>query len=245
VTVLSRTAATRLFGSDRAIGRSIALIEGTRERRVEVVGVVNDVRSSTDPTRYTTVAYTPIRQGPAPPSFSFVLRSPETPAVVSQQAQAAVARVNQSMPVYLARPLDQVAAGLVATSRFTSALLTTFAFLGVALVASGLYGTIAHLVAERRREMGVRVALGATRMSVLRLVLTDGLRPALMGLAVGWVGALGFGQVIARVVAGTPAFQWSLFLALPAGLFGLCALASLVPALRATRVDPTTALRAE
>jgi putative ABC transport system permease protein len=245
VTVLSRTAATRLFGSDRAIGRSIALIEGTRERRVEVVGVVNDVRSSTDPTRYTTVAYTPIRQGPAPPSFGFVLRSPETPAVVSQQAQAAVARVNRSMPVYLARPLDQVAASLVATSRFTSALLTTFAFLGVALVASGLYGTIAHLVAERRREMGVRVALGATRMSVLRLVLTDGLRPALMGLALGWVGALGFGQVIARVVAGTPAFQWSLFLALPAGLFGLCALASLVPALRATRVDPTTALRAE
>src|SRR5688500_911888 len=149
------------------------------------------------------------------------------------------------MPVYMPRTLSEVAAGLVATPRFTSALLTAFALVGLALVASGLYGTLAHLVAERRREMGVRMALGATRSNVLQLVLTDGLRPAIIGLAIGWIAALGFGQVIAQAVAGTPAFQWSLFLALPAGLVVIGILASLVPALRATRVDPTAALRAD
>lgn len=242
--VLSRSAATRLFGSDRATGRAFLLYEGTRQRRIEVVGVVDDVRSSTDPTLYTVIAYVPWRQAPAPSAFGFVLRSPESPDVVTQQARAAVARVNRSMPLYMPRPLSDIAAGLVATPRFTSALLAAFAMLGLVLVASGLYGTIAHLVTERRREMGVRLALGATRSGVLRLVLTDGLRPALVGLALGWVGALGFGQVIARVVAGTPAFQWSLFVGLPVGLLGLCAIASFVPAHRATRVDPTTAIRA-
>jgi ABC-type antimicrobial peptide transport system permease subunit len=149
------------------------------------------------------------------------------------------------MPVYLPRPLSDIAAGLVATPRFMRALLLALAVIGLGLVLSGLYGTLAHLVAERRREMGVRLALGATPASVLQLVLAEGLRPALIGLAVGWVGALGFGQVIARSVAGTPAFHWMLFLALPAGLLALSALASLLPALRATRVDPVTALRSE
>ncbi len=245
VAVLSRTAAARLFGTDEPVARSFVLVEGTRLRRVEVVGEVADVRSSVDPSMYTAVVYLPLRQSPAPTAFGFVLRSEESTATVTRQAQTAVARVNRSMPLFLLRPLTDVAASLEATMRFTSVLLTTFALLGLTLVASGLYGTLAHLVEDRRREMGVRLALGATRANVLRLVLRDGLRPALTGLAIGWIGALGFGQVIARMVNGTPAFQWSLFLWLPAALLVLGAAASIVPALRATRVDPITALRTD
>jgi ABC-type lipoprotein release transport system permease subunit len=111
------------------------------------------------------------------------------------------------------------------------------------LVGSGIYATLSQLVADRRREMDVRVALGATQPLVLRLVLFDGLRPALLGLATGLAGAAAFGRLLAAAVAGTPAFDARLFVLLPVALLALTAMACAVPAWRATRVDPTIALR--
>lgn len=243
VVVLSRAAATRLFGADAAVGRPLALPEGTAIRRLDVVGLVDDVRSMTDPTTSTAVAYVPMRQAGPPGAFGFVLRSSEPLAGLVRQAEAAVHRVNRSSPLYLARPLSEVAAGLQATARFTTALMLTFAAIGLVLVASGLFGTVAQLVADRRRELGVRLALGATRVSVLALVLRDGLRPALTGIGIGLVGAVVAGRIMAGFVPGTPSFVAVVFATLPAVLLGLCVTASLIPAMRATRVDPTTALR--
>jgi len=136
-----------------------------------------------------------------------------------------------------------VADALDTALRLTATLLITFAGLGLVLVGTGLYATLSQLVADRRREMGVRVALGATQPAVLRLVLADGLRPAALGLATGLAGAMAFGRVLAAAVAGTPAFDLTLFLLLPVALLALTAVACVVPAVRATRVDPTVALR--
>lgn len=243
VALLSRQAAIRVFGHEQVVGLPMVLIEGRQSRTVTVIGVVNDVRSPTDPTAYTAIAYVPLSQSAAPTALGFVVRSPNTPANAQQFAEQAIARIDASMPLYVPRSLAGIAAALEATPRFTSVLLSIFAAIGVLLVASGLYGTIAHLVNDRRREMGVRLALGATRASVLRLVLLDGLRPAVIGMAVGWIGAIGCGQAMARAVAGVPAFDAGLFVGIPLVLLAVGALASLSPAMRATRVNPTAALR--
>jgi ABC-type antimicrobial peptide transport system permease subunit len=149
------------------------------------------------------------------------------------------------MPLYVPRAMADIAASLEATYRLTAVLLGVFSGVGLLLVATGVYGTISHLVADRRREMGVRMALGSSRVRVLDLVIREGLKPAFVGLGLGWVGAVGFGRVMAQAVSGTPAFDWPLFLGPPAALLLLTALSSLVPALRATRVDPTVALRSD
>lgn len=243
VALLSRSAAQALFGRDEAVGRAIEVVEGTQIHRVDVVGVVGDVRTAVDPSVVGRITYLPWLQRPINSSMGFVVRSTEDPALMTRQAEQAVHRVNKAMPLYLARPLTAIAASLESTYRLTASLLGAFAVLGLLLVATGLYGTIAHLVADRRRELGVRVALGATRRRVLELVLREGLRPAVVGVAIGSGLALVFGRLVATAVAGTPAFDWSLFLGLPLTLVALSILASLAPALRATRVDPTTALR--
>jgi putative ABC transport system permease protein len=110
---------------------------------------------------------------------------------------------------------------------------------------TGVYGTLSYQVTRRRREIGVRMALGATRRSVLGIVLGDGLRPAFIGLTAGLIAAVAFGRLAASALAGTPAFSWPLFVLLPVLLLAIVAAASLLPAARATRVDPTIALRAE
>jgi len=245
VTVLSLSAARALFGPADPVGRQIVLMDGDTPRTINVIGVTGDVRSSSDPTVFGSVAYVSWRQAPTPNAMGFVVRSREAPATLFQQSEQAVHRVNRSMPLYVPRTLAQVAASLEATYRFTAILLGVFAGVGLLLVATGIYGTISNLVSDRWREIGVRMALGATRGRVLELVIREGLRPAVTGIGIGWVGAVAFGQVVARAVSGTPAFSWILFLALPALLLLLGALASLMPALRATRVNPTTALRTD
>ena len=243
IVLLSRSAARRIFGDEDALGRTIAIREGGT-RVASIAGVVGDVRSMADPTRVTEMIYLPWQQTEAPPAIAFVLRSPAAPAEIVAMAQAAVRRVDRGMPVYLARPLREIADAFDASARFVTALLSAFALVGITLVATGIYGTLSHLVAERRREIGVRVALGATRGVVLRLILRDAIAPAIAGMGVGLAAAVAVGRVASSVLPGTPAFDAALFLGLPAILLIVVVAASAIPVLRAARVDPTTALRA-
>jgi putative ABC transport system permease protein len=245
VLVLSRSAARTLFGEANPIGRPVAMLAGPRTRTAEVIGVVADVRSAADPARPGAVMYTVWTQLPSPPSIGFVLRTAGAPGTVLDPARAAVRRVDAGMPLYLSRPLSDVLTQIDAAGRFASALLGAFAALGLLLVVTGVYGTLSYQVTRRRREIGVRMALGATRRSVLGIVLGDGLRPAFIGLTAGLIAAVAFGRLAASALAGTPAFSWPLFVLLPVLLLAIVAAASLLPAARATRVDPTIALRAE
>jgi len=245
VVVMSQSAARTVFGDRDPLHRRVTLRNGPGEETAEVVGIVDDVRSAVDPTARTAFVYQSWRQAGAPVALGFVVRTEGDPTAALAPIRAALRDVDRQMPLYQPRSLAEVQRQIDARGRFAAALLTAFATLGLLLVISGIYGTLSHLASARRREMGVRMALGATRGTVLRLVLGDALRPALAGAAVGLAGAVTVGRVAASSVSGTPAFSVPVFVGLPLLLLAVVAASSLLPARRATRVDPTIALRTE
>jgi len=245
VVVLSESAARAAFGARDPLHVRVTLRNGPTEETAEVVGIVGDVRSAVDPTAHTSFVYQSWRQAPAPVALGFVVRTEGDPELALASLRAALRGVDRQMPLYQPRTLAEIQRQIDSRGRFAAALLSAFAMLGLVLVVSGIYGTLSHLASARRREMGVRMALGATRGTVLRLVLGDALRPALAGAAIGLAGALTFGRVAASAVSGTPAFSAPIFIGLPLLLLVVVAMSSLMPARRATRVDPTVALRAD
>ncbi len=245
VVVLSLEAARRVFADRDPLGQRLVLRTGAGEQVAEVVGIAGDVRSAVDPTAHTRMVYQSWRQAPAPVALGFVVRTEGAPEPVLTPLKLALAVVDRQMPLYQPRTLADIQQQIDARGRFAAALLSAFAGLGLLLVVSGIYGTLSHLVAGRRREVGVRMALGATRPAVLRLVLADAVRPAAAGMAIGVAAAAVFGRFAAASVAGTPAFSLPIFVALPVLLLAVVAASSLMPAHRAARVDPTLALRAD
>ena len=143
------------------------------------------------------------------------------------------------------RPLDEVIGASLTQRRFNMTLLAVFAGIALVLAIAGIYGTVSYAVAQRTQELGIRAALGATRADVLRLVLWDGLKPVGLGLALGLAGAFVLRRTLDRLVYGVTTSDPVTFVALPVLLAIVAGVASLIPALRAARVDPMTALRVD
>ena len=141
--------------------------------------------------------------------------------------------------------MDEILAESIADSRFTTALLSLFAIVALLLAAMGIYGVLSFSVAQRTGEIGIRMALGAQRSSVLRLVVGNGVRLALAGVAIGAAGALVATRVLDRLVFGVSTSDPSVFGLVAVVLTVVAATAAAVPALRASRVDPIVALRSE
>jgi ABC-type antimicrobial peptide transport system permease subunit len=133
----------------------------------------------------------------------------------------------------------------VREQRFATTLMASFALLAMTLAAVGIYGVISYSVSQRTREIGVRLALGASVSSVRRLVIAQGMVPAVIGVAAGVVGAAGLSRFVTRLLFGVGALDVATFVTIPVFLLVLALLATLVPAVRATRVDPMQALRYE
>jgi len=141
--------------------------------------------------------------------------------------------------------LNEVIADSLATQRFSMILLNTFSAVSLLLASIGLYGVVSYLVGQRTHELGVRVALGAQRSDVLRLVLNQGLRMTLAGVALGLIAAFGMTRLLVGMLFGVSATDPATFAVITMLLVVVALLASFVPALRATKVDPMTALRHE
>jgi putative ABC transport system permease protein len=139
--------------------------------------------------------------------------------------------------------MEEVVAGSIARQRMAMILLSILSALALVLAAIGVYGVIAYLAAQRTREIGVRMALGATRGDVLRLVLGQGMRIALAGIGAGIVAALGLTRLLSKVIYGVGAMDPITFAGVTLLLVAVALLACYIPARRAMRVDPTTALR--
>jgi putative ABC transport system permease protein len=239
VVVVNESAAKKYFPDGSAVGRTVG-INGDRV----IVGVVGDVYQSSLETEPRTEAYVPVAQ--APTVFSeLVIKTTRDPYEVLPAVKAAVFGVLPSVPLTSVRTMDELIARRVAQRRFNMLLLGLFGLLGLVIAAVGIYGVLAYVVSHRTREIGVRMALGATRGSVVGLVLRNaGLLVAaglVAGAAAAWYLSSTAQAFLFRMDTGDPrVFLTAL------GTLALAALvASVVPARRAASVDPMIALRAE
>lgn len=174
-----------------------------------------------------------------------VVRSGRDVTPLALPIQRLIASLDANLPVKNVLTIEQIVGESTANSSFSATLVVSFAGFSLLLTAVGLYGVLAYLVTQRTGEIGIRMALGARREWVLRLVLIDGLRPALLGLGIGIVLSLGVTRLIGSVLYGTSPLDPSVFLSVVATLLISATGACLLPAWRAAQIDSMCALRAE
>jgi putative ABC transport system permease protein len=174
-----------------------------------------------------------------------MLRSTHDVETQATPVQKIINAMDPDLPVSEVITLRESIGQSTLSSQFDSLLVVTFAGIALVLAAAGLYGVLAYLVAQRTNELGVRIALGSPRRQVLRLVLLDGLRPALAGLVLGLAGAAGVARLISTMLYGTEPLDVAVFAVVSGLLVAVAIVACLVPAWNASRLDPVQALRTE
>ena len=175
--------------------------------------------------------------------MTVLVRTRVAPLSIVPDVREIVSGMDKNVPVSAVSTMDRLISNSVAQSRFTTLLLGMFAGLAVFLAAIGIYGVVAYSVAQRVNEIGIRMALGAQRADVMRLVVGQGSRAALIGIAVGIAGALGLTHFLSSLLFGVGANDPATFLGVPIALVAVALLACYIPARRAMRVDPVVALR--
>ncbi len=179
------------------------------------------------------------------PQAAMIVRTAGNPESMTKAIAASVHTLDPDLPLANAKSMDQIAAESLIGDRFVSALYGTFASVALLLAAVGIYGVIAFMVAQRTHEIGIRIALGADQRQVLQIILREGLSLAVIGLAIGLLGACAVGRAMRSTLYGVSSVDTTAFAAVSVVLMASAMLACYVPALRATRVDPMVALRYE
>ncbi len=244
VVVIDEALARAYFPNENPLGRRITLSDQKPEWR-EIVGVVGAVRHS-DPLARETKGqlYLPYLQYPAP-KMALAVRTAGDPVALAGAIRNQVLAIDSDQPIAEIKTMDTLLSEYVAQPRFNMVLLAVFAGLALLLAAVGIYGVIAYSVTQRTHEIGVRMALGARRQDVLRLVLSHAMRLAAAGLLIGLVGAFVATRVLSSMLYGIKSTDPVTFIAMSLLLGGMAALAGYLPARRAMRVDPMVALRYE
>ncbi len=252
VAIVSETVARAWWKGGSPIGDRIVVGEyGGRqfpevlEPPREVVGVVPDVKNLAIDEPQPTTVYVPASQLSRPPgSTAWVVRAHGNPAL-SAALLGAVAAVNPDQRVLNLQSMSDIVSRSVARPTFDALLMGIFATLALALTSVGIYGVLSFHVARRTHEIGIRIALGAKRANVLRMVVAEGLMLVTLGIGIGLAGALALSRFLSSLLAGVHAADISTYAAVSGVLVAVALLASYVPARRATKVDPMVALRYE
>jgi putative ABC transport system permease protein len=210
----------------------------------DVIGVVGHVMQNSPKDDEHTQLYRPFSQQ-AQGQLGFAIRTRTDPAALEPAVRRLVLSIDPQQPIYDVRAMEERVSGSSSQPRFLSLLLGLFAAVAATLAAVGIYGVMSYTVAQQTRELGIRMALGAESSNLLRLVLNKGLILAGVGIALGIGGALALGKVVATQLFQTKAADPIVFLGVSLGLVVVALFATLVPARRATRVDPMVALRSE
>ncbi|MBN8247651.1 MAG: ABC transporter permease [Verrucomicrobia bacterium] len=233
------------FPGQSAVGRRIRLHPTQdRERWQTVVGVVRDVRQGGLAGDIMPEVYSPDLED-AGGNLSFALRVTGDPAGLATAVRDAVAAVDPNQPLHSLMTMEQRLAGTTTSPRVNMALLGSFAAVALVLAVVGIYGVMSHAVTQRRREIGVRMALGAEPRTVLGLVIGGGLRLTLLGVAGGLAGAFALTRYLSSQLYSVKATDPMTFLGVAVALTAVALIACWIPARRASRVDPMVALRAE
>ena len=244
--LVSEETVRRYFPGEDPIGKRLDFGWGRDGDRLsgEIVGVVGDVRQHGLSVDVTPHVYAAWDQWPLD-EITVVMRSRGDPAVALKAARAAVLSLDRDLPVYDAFTLESMIDRALGQPRFYVLLLTIFAALAVVLAVVGIYGVIAYTVQQRTREIGIRIALGASHGRVVGMVVQRGLLLALVGIALGSTGAYAMTRVLQSLLYGVGARDPMTFVAVAVLLGAVAVLASWLPARRAARVDPLAAMRAE
>jgi putative ABC transport system permease protein len=246
VAIVNETLAERYFPGGDAVGRRLK--QGGDERPnnpwMEIVGVVGDVKYAGLNAPPEPAFYLADRQQPFNNRFVTV-RTAADPRSALNSIRAAVSALDRDVPVARLYTIDQLMNESVAAPRFRTTLVTVCAILGLVLAAIGIYGVMAYTVSERARELGVRVALGATTRDVMRMVLVEAFALAAAGVVLGVAGAVATTRLMAALLFGVTPTDPATFVSIAGLLMAIALAGSYVPARRATRVDPIAALRSE
>jgi predicted permease len=252
VVLISESMAKRFWPNEDPIGRHLTMTFYPDKVR-EIVGIVGDVKQDgMDAAASSATVYLPAAQlsgsslGEWHSSpMQLAVRTQSRPSSLVSAVAAMIHSIDSDQPVTDIMTMDDLVDNSLSQRRFSMLLLAAFAVLALLLAAVGIYSVLAFAVRRRVREIGIRVALGAEVKDILRLIVTEGMKPALIGLLLGVGGALALGRVIASFTYGISAYDPLTFAAVAALLAAVALLASIIPAYRAARIEPTRALREE
>jgi putative ABC transport system permease protein len=231
------------FPDSTALGEHLLVYLGEDQSPWQIVGVVKDVRANLaeapQPTMYFPYAQMPYR------FMVLAVRTQADPKSMIEIIRQTVSNLDPDQPIYQTRTLDQLIELNLVPWRFSMTLLSIFAAIALLLAAAGIYGVMAYFVAQRTHEVGVRMALGALPRDVLRLVVGQGAKLALIGVTTGLLASLALTRLISSLLFQVDAYDPFTFTAMALILVLVALLACYIPARRATKVDPTMALRCE
>jgi predicted permease len=243
--IVSETFEQQFFPGESAVGQRIRLLGSSAEAPwPTVVGVVGDVRQGGLAGDVMPEVYNPVPEDMGD-ALSFVVRVTGDPAGMVQAVRGVVAEVEPNQPVHNVMTMEQRLAKTTTSRRLNAILLGSFAAVALLLAVVGIYGVMSYGVTQRRREIGVRVALGAQKRDVLGLVLYGGLRLTLLGVAIGLLGSFALTRFLLSQLYSVKATDPVTFVGLAVALTGVALLACWLPAHRASQVDPMVALRSE
>ncbi len=241
--IVSQQLAQQYFPGENPLGKHL-IVAARGEDDYQIVGVVADTLYQVGQRSRATM-YFPILNGENHGGVTLAVRTASDPWAFSVPVQKQIAELDPELPVSDVLTIQQIIERSLGNASLSATLVLAFAVLSLMLASIGLYGVLSYLTAQRTGEIGVRMALGAQRKQVVRLMLGDGLRPALYGLVLGLAASAGAVRLIQSMLYGTRPLDPAIFAAVAATLLLVAALACLVPAWRASRIDPMQALRTE
>jgi predicted permease len=242
--IISNRIAQLLWPGENAIGRQMVMWKGQGQSTGEVIGVVSDMRdwSLTDDPSY--AVYLPT-YGTSMSPANYVVHSSLPTSTLLPLLRSRLAEVDRALPISNVQTLEELVGNSVASRRFTMLLLAALAAVALVMALAGVYGVLSYAVSQRRSEVGVRIALGASHRSVLGLIVYQGMRPVAIGLVIGIAGALWLSRAMSTLLFNLSAADWPTYAGVAMLLAGAAALACYVPARAALRVDVTSTLREE
>jgi len=246
VVVVSRAFVKAYLPGENPIGKRIRFTYSAKNPFLRIVGVAADTASIDIAAPLPAIIYTANDQGPST-FLGYLVRTAGEPSAFVGAARAALQEMDPQLPLIQPQSLEEVAAQSpsVFLRRYPSYLIGCFAALAVILAIVGLYGLIAHMVLQRTREIGIRVALGAQRRDILRMVLRQGIRATLAGVAIGVLAGLALTRLLSSLLYGVTPRDWLTFSGVTVLVLVVALAACAIPARRAMRVDPIVALRYE
>jgi putative ABC transport system permease protein len=247
VVIISEEFARQFFPGEDPIGKRIkpaGTISGGEPPVREIVGVVGDVRLISLSAAPKPQIYVPHPQF-AVPGVSLVVRSTVRPEALTETLRKTVAELDKDVPLFRPRTLSEYASQSVSQPRFNAMLVGLFALIALLLAAAGIFGLTSYTVTQRTQEIGIRMALGAQRVDVLRMIVGQGLKLLGIGVVCGLIGVFGLGHLLQSLLFGIGANDMSTMATVTVVLSFVALLACWIPAMRAAKVDPVIALRSE